>query len=282
MKTLLILLIFFIALLPNYAQNLNGIVLEQETDNPVSYASIGIINKNGGTYSDIDGKFHFVQTDYERSDSLRFSCIGYKSVTYSLSDLIEKYGNSSMRVSMEKQAFRLKGVDIIPHEYKVQEIGNKLSCRQISICARNDKETGIVIRNHKTLFLTKLTFKLIMLPAMPDSVLMRFNIYNLKNDLPSELILEKPVYILLSKELADDKITIDLEKYGIVVNGDFAATIEIIKLYGAEKICFAGWISGNPTVFKYGKQGKWTYPVDDKKTKLKIYQSMYLSVRIKK
>lgn len=283
MKLFSVLILFFIYLLSASAQDLNGIVLEQETDIPVSYVSIGIINKTGGTYSDNEGNFHFEQADYNKNDSLRFSCIGYKSVTFSLRYLIEEYGEKNMKIYMEKELFRLNGVDIFPHEYRVKEIGNKLSNRHICICGSNDVESGIVIRNTKKLFLDKLTFKLSLeFTQMPDSILLRFNIYNVKNDLPSDLILVEPIYILLTKEIKNDEINLELEKYRIVVSNDFAATIEIIKMYGEGKICYAGWISGNPTIFKYGKQGKWTYPVDDKKQKLKIYQSIYLGVRIEK
>jgi hypothetical protein len=258
-------------------------VLEKETDIPVSYVSIGIINKTGGTYSDMDGKFHFVQTDNEKSDSLRFSCIGYKSVTFSLTGLIEEYGKKEMKVFLEKEVFTLKGVDIFPAEYTEKVIGNKLSNRHICICAFDDVEGGIVIRNAKKIFLDNVKFKLSSeCSPMPDSVILRFNIYAVENGLPAKTILEKPIYFNLTKEFKEYEITVDLEKYRIVVASDFAATIEIIKTYGNGKICFAGWITGNPTVFKYGKQGKWSYPVDDKKTKLKIYQSMYLGVRVDK
>jgi hypothetical protein len=276
-------LIFIFIIISASGQSLNGLVLERETELPISYVSIGIINKPGGTYSDTDGMFHFKQAEFDRTDSLKFSCIGYKSVSFSLTELIEKYGNESLKIYMEKEVFKLKGVDIFPHEYKVSEIGNKISNRHICICGSNDVEGGIVIRNRKKIFLDKLTFKLSSeCSLMPDSVLFRFNIYTINNDLPAELILVEPIYFRLSKELSNDKITVDLEKYRIAVTGDFAATIEIIKSYGTGKICFAGWITGSPTVFKYGKQGKWAYPADDKKTKVKIYQSMVLTARIEK
>jgi hypothetical protein len=283
MKSFSVIILFFICLLPVFAQDLNGVVFEQETDIPVSYVSIGIINKTGGTYSDNEGKFHFVQSEYDKKDSLRFSCIGYKSVTFSLTDLIKEYGEKNMNVYLQKEVFRLKGVDIFPAVFKEKVIGNKLSNRHICICAFDDVEGGIVIRNEKRIFLDNVTFKLSSESSpLPDSVLIRFNIYTVENDLPAKTILEKPIYFFLTKELKDFEILVHLEKYRIVATGDFAATIEIIRSYGNGKICFAGWITGNPTVFKYGKQGKWAYPVDDKKQKLKIYQSIYLGVRVEK
>ena len=264
-------------------QIVQGVVLGKDTEIPVSYVSIGVIGKEGGTYSDPEGKFRFTLTGYDKIDSLKFSCIGYKSITFSLNELIAKYEGDSLKVYLEKEIFALKGVDIFPRKFRVKEIGNKISNRHILICGFQDREGGIVIQNNKTVFLDKLTFNLSSDEIkLPDSVLFRFNIYNIKNDLPAELLLTRPVYFLLKEELKQEKIIVDLEKYGILVTDDFAATLEIIHTYGQGKICFAGWISGNPTIFKYGKQGKWAYPTDDKKQKLKIYMSMILSVRIEK
>lgn len=283
MKQILVILSLLAFIFSASGQILKGFVLEQGTELPVCYVSIGLINKSGGTYSDNDGKFQFTQTDYDKNDSLKFSCIGYKPVTMPLIELIEKNVKNTLKIYMEKEIFRLKGVEIFPKEYRAKELGNKISNQHICICGSNDVEGGIVIHNKKKLFLDKLTFRLSAeCTQMPDSLLLRVNIYNTKNDLPSELILVEPIYLLFTKEIENDKITVSLEKYRIVVTGDFATTIEIIKMFGTGKICYAGWISGNQTVFKYGKQGKWAFPADDKKTKLKIYQSMVISARVEK
>lgn len=278
--TIILLVLSFLSL---SGQILQGVVLDKDTEIPISYVSIGIINKEGGTYSDPEGKFQFTLTAYDKNDSLRFSCIGYKSVTFRLSEHIERYGEKSQEVFLEKESIRLQGVEVFPRDYREKEIGNKISNRHICICGFQDREGGILIRNKKTLLLDKLTFNLSSdCSQIPDSVLFRVNIYSLNNDLPSELILTEPVYFMLRKGMQKDKITIDLEKYRIAVHDDFAATLEIINTFGKGKICYAGWISGNPTFFKYGKQGKWAYPVDDKKQKLKIFMSMVFSTRIEK
>jgi len=117
---------------------------------------------------------------------------------------------------------------------------------------------------------------------MPDSALIRINIYNTKQHLPSELILHQPIIVLLSKELKNEEIKIDIAKYKVAVEGEFAATVEILKEYGNGRLCFAGWVTGNPTINKYGKQGKWAYPADDKREKLKIYQALTVSGRVER
>lgn len=133
------------------------------------------------------------------------------------------------------------------------------------------------------MFLDKLTFRLSeKCTQMPDSILFRINVYHSENDLPADILLREPIYYLLKKEHNSDQVTVDLEKYRITVTTDFAVTLEIIKVYGTGKICYAGWVSGNQTVFKNGKQSKWTFPVDDKKRRVKIYQSMSINARVER
>jgi hypothetical protein len=96
------------------------------------------------------------------------------------------------------------------------------------------------------------------------------------------LIISEPIYFMLLKELKHESVTLDISKYGIHIESDFAATIEIIKKYRSGSVCFAGWISGNPTIKKFGKQGKWGFPVDDKRKKIKIYQSLVISASSEK
>jgi len=95
-------------------------------------------------------------------------------------------------------------------------------------------------------------------------------------------MLHQAIIVLLSKELKNEEIKIDIAKYKVAVEGEFAATVEILKEYGNGRLCFAGWVTGNPTINKYGKQGKWAYPADDKREKLKIYQALTVSGRVER
>ena len=262
-------------------QDLKGIVIDQQTMLPISYVSIGIINKPGGCYADNFGKFQFNLSSFGINDSLRLSCIGYKPITYSLNTLIKSYDKKELKVYMNQEIISLKEVSIIQHKYKKRDFGNKFSNRHICISASEEVESGIIVKNAQKIFLNKVSLKLSSnCTPSPDSVLMRINIYNLKNDLPYDLVNTKPIYFLWSKKMDNDKIAIDIEKYGIIVKDDFAATIEIIKKYGNGSLSYAGWISGVPTIYKYGKQGKWSNPKAIESSSRKIYQSMIISVKI--
>jgi hypothetical protein len=200
-----------------------------------------------------------------------------------MNEFKEKYIQKELKVLMVKEIIRLSGVSIFPNEFKKKILGNKISNRHICICGSNDMESGIIIKNRDKLYLDKISFSFSSdCSKMPDSALIRINIYNTNQNLPSELVLHEPIIVLLSKELYDEKINVDIRKYNISVEGEFAATIEMLMEYGNGRLCFAGWVTGNPTIYKYGKQGKWAYPADDKREKLKIYQALTVTGRVER
>ncbi|MFK7951604.1 MAG: carboxypeptidase-like regulatory domain-containing protein [Ekhidna sp.] len=59
--------------------SMNGVVLNSKTNQPVSYVSIGIANKNIGTVSNMDGEYTLKIPLSLLSDSITFSSIGYHS-----------------------------------------------------------------------------------------------------------------------------------------------------------------------------------------------------------
>jgi hypothetical protein len=74
--------LFFLDLLSFTIQSqdltLMGIVIDSKTRQPIPYANIGLMNRNVGTLSDIDGTFELVIPQEFRNDSVFFSSIGYK------------------------------------------------------------------------------------------------------------------------------------------------------------------------------------------------------------
>lgn len=278
-------LLFIIAIiywLPNYSQELSGKVLNSENNEPIVYASIGIINKPYGTYSDENGHFKLSLKDYSEVDSIRVSCIGYKTVCYGIHDFIEYFKNGQNNISLEELVTSIKEITILGNGYKTETIGNTWSTQQLLIGFFGEREKGIIIKNDKKLFLKEVAFKLTMAGGrVPDSAVFRFNIYNLKNDLPYENILTEPIYFHLNEDQFYGTNEFDLSKYNISVDGDFAATFELIKQYRGSRIYFASWFSGNQSVWRIGNQGSWQNIVTDKNAK-KMYQSLKLKVSYEK
>ena len=82
----LLTLLLFLLLAPQLrvsAQGWSASVVDAESGQPISYASIGVLGGAQGTVADEDGNF-ILQMDAARGDSVRVSAMGYRSCTYSL------------------------------------------------------------------------------------------------------------------------------------------------------------------------------------------------------
>lgn len=64
--------------------------IKDENDNEIPFAAVGIIKKNIGTTSTMEGTFSFVVSSNELDDSLEISSIGYKTFKIKVKDYVNK------------------------------------------------------------------------------------------------------------------------------------------------------------------------------------------------
>lgn len=64
--------------------------IKDENDNEIPFAAVGIIKKNIGTTSTMEGTFSFVVSSNELDDSLEISSIGYKTFKIEVKDYVNK------------------------------------------------------------------------------------------------------------------------------------------------------------------------------------------------
>lgn len=67
-------------------QNYAGHMYDNETSQAVGYVSIGIVGKAVGTVSDGNGAYNLVLESQYDADTLKFTCIGYQSVSMKVGD----------------------------------------------------------------------------------------------------------------------------------------------------------------------------------------------------
>ena len=97
--------------------NLVGQVLDAQTKEPLVYVNIGLVGKDLGTISDEEGYFSFeVDPSSQRSDSLRFSMLGYESKTYLLADYLAA---KPFEILLEEEAFSLDEVVVLSPKRKL-------------------------------------------------------------------------------------------------------------------------------------------------------------------
>lgn len=71
---------------------MNGIIADSETENPVEFVNIGVLHKNKGTISNLNGKFKLSVSKKFLNDSLTISHINY----YPVKIPIENFNNKTI------------------------------------------------------------------------------------------------------------------------------------------------------------------------------------------
>ena len=94
-----------------------------------------------------------------------------------------------------------------------------------------------------------------------DSLFYRLNIYKVIGPLAFENVLESPIYLSLAKNDVKETVRIDLEKYNVVMEGDFLVTIEHVKNLGDGRLYFCAGLKER-TYYRKTSQGEWkTAPI---------------------
>jgi hypothetical protein len=241
-----------------FGQNITGIVIDAKSKEPIEFVNIGIVGRNIGTVSDIEGKFKLYIDSQYNNDSIRFSAIGYEPRFVNIS----KLRNNDNIISLKEKYYEFSEVVIRPKRFKTKTLGVTTKFNKISAGFSNDSlgyECGILMKVNKTALLKQLNINISS--CSYDTVFYRLNIYKIQSKMDFVNILREPIYIKLTKDLIKDVIQIDLKTKEILVHGDFLITLEHIKDLGKGYLFFCAGI-GKKTYFRKTSQGKWeTVPV---------------------
>jgi hypothetical protein len=101
---------------------LSGKVIDDETKEPLSYASITIKSKPVGTVTNADGEFEFHLTSLHISDTLMISMLGYNSYSVKVLDIQDP---KNLMVRLALKPTQLKEVVVVANKITPQEIIKK-------------------------------------------------------------------------------------------------------------------------------------------------------------
>lgn len=204
-----------------FSQLINGLVLDKHSK-PIPYVNIGIVNGNKGTISDERGKFKIDLTDINKTNTLRFSCIGFVSKDYLLSSIT----NKDMTVVLDEKVFSLNEVNVYPSKEKLIEFGKKKVHGGGSgfVGMGEGVELAVPYSNKSKIILKKFMFNISK--SYYDSTLFRVNIYSNNNGVPGDIINQTPIF-MKSKTIGWNEM--DLSSNNIRVNSDFIISVEAIK-----------------------------------------------------
>lgn len=241
------------------AQQYTGSIICKNSGEPVEYANIGVINKETGTVSDDHGKYSIDLTKTGDSDTLMVSCIGY----YPYKTTVAGFKSAKVNIiTLEQKTFALNEVVVRPGNFKNKILGYRVN-RPSYQAGFNDNslgyECGVMMKTRKPVLLE--TLNLDIQTCKYDTVFYRINVYKKAGKGSFENILNKPIYINLTRKQILKRTVIDLKPYNITMDGDFLVTIEHIRNLGKNGLYFRCRLPGRTWVRKTSQGGWKSFPL---------------------
>ncbi|MDF1550627.1 MAG: carboxypeptidase-like regulatory domain-containing protein, partial [Bacteroidales bacterium] len=109
------LLISFLLFFCRLTAQIEGVITNQNTKQPIPYANIWIENENIGTTSSTEG--HFRIKENVKNKQLFVSAIGYESVVYPI-------GKSILEIQLIPKVYELTEIKVTPTKRQRVVIGN--------------------------------------------------------------------------------------------------------------------------------------------------------------
>src|SRR5690606_29764793 len=209
-----------------FSQNIeiSGTLKDAKTNEPIEFVNIGIQNKNKGTISNLEGKFHLEIPKALSKDSLTISHVNYETLKIPIEHsknkmfVLEPRTNElpEVLISNKKKRHRKVGVKsyntliwapIISKDLDVIEAAQRINIP--------DKSVKV---NYVNMYLRR--------GFETDSSYIRINFYKNVNDEPGEKIVFQN--IVQRKRIEPGWIQIDLKSYNIYLDEDFFVSVEFI------------------------------------------------------
>jgi hypothetical protein len=268
------------------AQVYKGVLITKPNGAPVEYANIGIVEKNIGTTSNLDGRFELKIPSENLKDSIRFSVIGYETITWVVSDFINRNNDT---IWMAEKAYSISEVVISPYKSEIKSLGNHKIENATNTghmaLAHGGKgiEIGVILDMKKgtqaqlqTLIFHGMAIENVIrdesgafIPSkaeLNDTLRFRVNLYRVNSKGKFENILTKPIYINYKaydfrnrsekeKAISSHPVEFDISEHQLVIDSKSLITLEFYSEV-PNKVWFRGIMRGPPTYFRVVSQGK--------------------------
>ncbi|HPE82086.1 MAG TPA: carboxypeptidase-like regulatory domain-containing protein [Aequorivita sp.] len=232
---------------------------------PIEYANIGLLNKPIGTVSNLEGEFSIFLQNTSADDTLRVSCLGFRSEDFLLKDLIDD--PKRLDIKLQKQLEILDEVILNTKRLKTYSEGKlKTNTSQQVIFAMPERENqnlgSEVGRKFKLGDETPShlkEFKFFIKDNNYENVKFRINIYSIENGKPFKKINTENIFASAGKDFTD-WLVVDLIPFNIIVKEDVIISVEWIA--HSEKgntlnlpIIIPSF--GSTHYYKLGSQNRW-------------------------
>ncbi len=251
------------------AQTITGKIIDATSKEAIPYVNIGIVDIARGTVSDLNGNYELKVDSNE--DLITISSIGYETIAIKAKDI----ENNTIELSPKNYDLGLVEVkaDKLDAEEKIFGVRNKTRGKGVAFGnAQLGTQIGAAIKIKKSTYIKSANF--VLNHAKGDSLLFRVNIYQFKEGEVGDNLLTENVIIKRKQEKGT--ITVDLEKYNIVLESDVILSLEWLRNFdemGNKGITFDTKKSKHlkGIYFKYSSNGAFIKPSFPKKTKPCFY-----------
>jgi hypothetical protein len=255
MKKILLFVAFVLLQSANiYAQVVEGTIKDAKTKESLPYVNVGIIGKGVGTVTDIEGTFKLAINNND-TDSLKISMIGYHPQSFLVADL--KKHSGSLNIMLEPRITALKEVKIHDHHFKEVVLGNTTQSKSTNAGFTSNQlgnEIGEIIKIKKAPTRIK-RFSASISGEATDTVKLRLNFYSVKDGMPDKILQQQNIFVTVKK--GQDKISVDLEPYYIVVEDKFFVSLEWIENTHGPGLMFSASLLSSAVISREASQAKW-------------------------
>lgn len=236
---------------------LEGKVTDRETNEPLQFVNIGILNREVGTVSDSEGNFSLELDKSFTLNTIRLSMIGYIPLELIVKDVIGK--SSPVMIEMEEKTEELEEVVVVDKALKRKKIGNTTQSKFLSTGFGYEQlgaEMGIKVKVRKPTLVDSFNFH-ISYNRLNSEAIFRLNICTVKKGKPNQNVLKDNVLIKVDPKQTGLQ-TIDLTGYNVTLTEDALVTLEWVDFVGEESkdeaIYFSLALFGNSTYIKKTSQ----------------------------
>jgi hypothetical protein len=242
--------------LQTYSQTIemNGIVIDSETKNPIEFVNIGILNKNKGTISNLNGEFNLSVSKELSNDSLTLSHVSY----YTIKIPIKNFKDQT--ISLEPKTNELSEVIISNRKKRNRKIGVKSYNPLLWLGAIS--EDMDIIENAQRINIPDKSVKVkyvniyLRRGFKSDSSFVRINFYKNVDNRPDEKIVFEN--IVQKKKIEPGWLQIDLTKQNVYLEEDFFVGVEFIPDFKNKLEVYIGAILTKGKGYsRRNSQGEW-------------------------
>jgi len=233
---------------------MNGIITDAETKKPIEFVNVGVLNKNKGTISNLNGEFYLSVTKKFFNDSLTISHVNY----YSIKIPIKNFKNQT--IFLNPKTNELSEVIVSNKKKRTRKIGVKSYNPLLWLGAIS--EDMDIIENAQRINIpdksVRVKYVNIYLRAgfKSDSSFVRINFYKNVDNTPDEKIVFEN--IIQKKKIEPGWLQIDLTKQYIYLEEDFFVGVEFLPDFKNPLEVYIGAILTKGKGYsRRNSQGKW-------------------------